>query len=306
MFGPPRVPEWAKFMTAREYESFTREVLFTLRRTNPALDAAAGVVALDVPGEGRIRAGLLNIAQLYHSAEAEERRGMVASHFRTLLDGKRSEQLEQLEDNFEIARTFLKVRIQPDDYLPPELADKLVWWPYSDGLCKVLVFDFPDSTATVKLEVTRKWNVSPQDLLETAIANVKRESVLKGESVEVRNGAFVEAFLGDSFFTTSHVLFLEHYLPPGNRAGAIVGLPHRHAMLLHPICDANAVHALLGMIPMTRGMFEEGPGSISPSVYWWRDGNLRVIPSRIEKKSVTVEPPEEFIDLLDSLKKPGE
>jgi hypothetical protein len=116
-------------------------------------------------------------------------------------------------------------------------------------------------------------------------------------------GCKIEALMGDSFFTASHALFLEEYLPePVPELGALVAIPHRHLVIYHPIVDKTALAALQVMLPMAIGIFQEGPGSVSPSVYWWREaawwheGQFTRIPAEIDGKKLQVYPPNEFVE----------
>jgi hypothetical protein len=56
---------------------------------------------------------------------------------------------------------------------------------------------------------------------------------------------------------------------------------------------------------LAKCMHRDGPGSISPNIYWWREGELTLLPTRLSDDSAFFEPPEEFIDGLNRLHKPG-
>jgi hypothetical protein len=78
--------------------------------------------------------------------------------------------------------------------------------------------------------------------------------------------------------------------------GALAAAPHRHAVLYHVIRDRSAIKAINAMIPAAFGMFQEGPGSISPNLYWWQSGRLTLLPSRVTAKSIEFAPPPEFVE----------
>jgi hypothetical protein len=50
-------------------------------------------------------------------------------------------------------------------------------------------------------------------------------------------------------------------------------------LLVHPIADSDVRIAIAGMIPITRRLHTQGPGSVSPHLYWWRSGTLEWIPT---------------------------
>ena len=59
--------------------------------------------------------------------------------------------------------------------------------------------------------------------------------------------------------------------------------------------------AIENMVPFTRRLFTEGPGSISAHLYWWRDGSLAWIPSDMANDSISLHPTTEFLEMLNLL-----
>ena len=78
-------------------------------------------------------------------------------------------------------------------------------------------------------------------------------------------------------------------------------MPRRHTVLAYPIQDASAAWALAPMLGHTAELFAEGPGSISPNIYWWRDGELRHIPHVTVGDDTQIEAPEDLGEVLSSL-----
>ena len=95
---------------------------------------------------------------------------------------------------------------------------------------------------------------------------------------------------------------IAEYAHIGER-GAIVSMPIRHSVLVHPIDDSTVRPAIAGMIPITRQLFKQGPGSVSPHLYWWRDGALEWIPTFFDgtPSGVEVYPSSELSDLVADL-----
>ena len=52
------------------------------------------------------------------------------------------------------------------------------------------------------------------------------------------------------------------------------------------------------MIPITRQVHQSGPGSLSPHVYWWRDGSLTWIPTYFGRDGVEFHAPNGLADLI--------
>ena len=74
-------------------------------------------------------------------------------------------------------------------------------------------------------------------------------------------------------------------------------------MLVHPLGDEDVRTAIAGMIPITRQLFKTGPGSVSPHLYWWRDGKLQWIPTFFDGTMSGVEcyPSEELASVIADL-----
>ncbi len=90
--------------------------------------------------------------------------------------------------------------------------------------------------------------------------------------------------------------------PAADRHGAIVSVPHRHALLFHVIRDGKVVDAVNWLVPLAAAMYREGPGSISPALYWWHAGALSLLPTRFDGRQIDVAPPPEFRQLLIGLR----
>ena len=138
--------------------------------------------------------------------------------------------------------------------------------------------------------------MAAEDLFEIGLDNVRAEGRPEVQTFDLDKGARFFALVGDSFFTSSHALALGEVLVPPSEHGALVTIPHRHAVLFHPIVDMKAILAINSMIPVTFGMYQEGPGSVSPNLYWWRDGALTHLPTKVTSQSITFSPPDAFVN----------
>jgi hypothetical protein len=111
--------------------------------------------------------------------------------------------------------------------------------------------------------------------------------------------------MADHFFAASHALLLDERLPPGAEHGAVFGVPQRHAFLYAPILDLGVIQVINRMVAATSSLFDQGPGSISPSLYWWRRGSVTALLSEFDGRRVAFAPPEEFVDVLNRLEAPS-
>ncbi len=83
--------------------------------------------------------------------------------------------------------------------------------------------------------------------------------------------------------------------------GSLVGVPHRHAVLIYPIENIEVVKVITNLIPIITGMYSEGPGSLSPDLFWHRDGILEQLPYQLEDNTIQFTPTERFLEMLNSL-----
>lgn len=96
------------------------------------------------------------------------------------------------------------------------------------------------------------------------------------------------ACVADHFFAASHALLLGERLPPA---------------AIHGAMDLGLVDAINRLIVTAVSMFQQGPASISPGLYWWRAGAVTLLPSSFDGRSVNFAPPDEFIAVLNDLPK---
>lgn len=307
------VPGWASFFSRREMDRFLALVDEELKRRGVAYtlaDDASGAHLTESEQEGSVL-GLMNVAQRCHGAEKADWPEVVHDHFERVLVTAKStaDLLDSLGSSLEQAKPLLKVRLYPAGMSGLEVA---VTDSPAEGIVATLVYDLPDSVAMVHKDHFKAWGVSKPDIFRLAMENVHREEGIDRQELGVEAGCKLNALMGDSFFTASHALFLEEHLPqPLPEMGALVAIPTRHLVVYHPITDASALNALQAMLPMAIGVFQDGPGSVSPSVYWWREaawwheGQFTRIPAEIEGKKLQVYPPNEFIEkVLKPLSEP--
>lgn len=302
--SPP--PEWAGFFPAADWKAFKGVLQQHLRGLDASFDWPGGRIVIRLPGQGETQAGLSNLAQVCHQNPRADWPRIVSGHFSTLLGpNPDTEEAERLRGDFEAAREKLKVPIYPGEALEVMRASGPVVREIADGLAAVLVLDLEQTVRSVGRDDVSGWKKPDDELFEIGLANVKADGPLSAERVALEKGGHIDLLGSDSFFAASHVLFLENYLPPGNRHGALAAVPHRHAVLMHAIESLHAVIAVSTLASAAAGMHREGPGSISPDVYWWRPGRVLRIPTEVKGKEIRITPPAEFLDVLNGLPAPG-
>lgn len=149
------------------------------------------------------------------------------------------------------------------------------------------------------------WGVTEHVVFEAARANARAAAPLEVERFTI-DGAGLVALFGPSHYTATHVLWLSEHLAaiPGyaEADGALVVLPHRHLIAVHPIESAAVVDAAGTLLRFAAQQFETCPGPITDQLYWWHDGALHRLPSDSVGETLQVFPSESFAALLDRLR----
>lgn len=294
-------PRWARFMRDGEWAGFLVAVEDELRRRGWRYRLEDGYVWAPWGGEEDEALSLLNLAQLCHAAGPEQFPKVIVNHFDALVAGRKDRELaDTLASDLVAARPHLKVRLYPRDTFHGD-GEQFVVRDIADDLSAVLCFDLPSNVVTVNADSLARWNCTADEVWYQALANMRRTEKLDVDDVDV-GGAILKAMTGDSFFVASNLLLLGDYLEPDLKWGALAAVPNRHTLVFHPITDLTALRAIDAMVVMASGMCAEGPGSISPNLFWWRDGTLRTLPTVEADDHFEFVPPDDFVtEVLEPL-----
>jgi hypothetical protein len=297
-------PGWAAPLSEDQTTAFLAAVGDQLERRGLPHEVGEGTVRVE-RGGGWSEYGLSNLAQLCHAIGEREWSGAIGEHFDNLFAAADDEaRVEELARSFEGIRSLLKVRLYPGaslggmDPRPPSS------WEFAPGLTAVFVYDLPTTVQTASETHVESWGKGRDELLSAALENVRADAV---EVKPIAEGASAPiACVADHFFAASHAFLLEERLPPEARGSAIFAVPQRHALLYAPLVDLGIVESINRLIAIAGPMFEQGPGSISPGLYWWREGSVTLLPSQFDGTNVQFMPPDDFVQALNALPEPAQ
>lgn len=291
-----RVPAWGRsFLSPGEYAEFCQRVTEALEPEGPAveLDLQGGWAILRHPG-GEGRTSLANLARLCKAHRRADWTAVIAEFFASMrrIHEDPLKILGAIE-RFEDARARLKVRLHPEGMLEQPAAPALVLRKVADGIAGMLVCDLGFANISLPAEVARRWKVPDDELWSIATENVRAEGplpVTEGAAL----GLPLDVLTSRSNYAATHALFFQDYLPESAGYGALVGVPQRHALVRHVIRDAGVLQAAHLMIQVIDDWYEQGPGEISPELYWWRRGELVALPLVRLSDSVVLVAEDEF------------
>ena len=300
---PDPVPEWASFFDAGQYRRFLDVVAADLTRRGSSFAMGDGLVRVEGGDGAPQELGLANLAAYCHAAPEADWPRVVATHFssmRSIL----GRDLDALSADFEQVRSIIRIRLMPDETMGGiEAGDEWVTRSPAPGIQAMLVYDFPDSTASVHPDHLARWPVDVDAVWALAVENVRAEPPPAIDTVPA-DGAVIRSMFGDSFYVATRALFLDAQL--GDVADAVFAVPNRHVLLWVPATDLSVISGMTTIGDMADQLFREGPGSISDQLYWWHGGEIIHLPLRRERRGkVSFSPPDRFVEHLNGLDEPA-
>ncbi|MGW0766903.1 immunity 49 family protein [Streptomyces sp. NPDC002676] len=242
---------------------------------------------------------LTNLAHVCRKAPEEHWPDLVAAHFARLQQASRGDESAE-----ELLRD-VHSRLLPVDSLTPELAEAMRYARVvADGLVFAYALDGPTSVRILTDKDVERAGI--ENLSQAAYANLMRVPV-EHEEVSVGGRARLHSLYGDSPFVASKALFLSEVArqvtgEPLPDAGALVVVPNRHLLAYHPITDGSVVDAVNGLASYALSTYEDGPGALSPRVYWWHRGGLKSL-TVIDQdtRTFSLNPPPQLLSLMKGL-----
>ncbi|WP_261958325.1 immunity 49 family protein [Streptomyces nigrescens] len=249
--------------------------------------------------EGGHHSPLHNLAHLCRRVPEDRWPALVESHFANLRQASRGgESAAEL-----LAGVY--ARLLPVDSFNAELAGALSYARVvADGLVFAYALDGPTAVRILTdVDVNR---AGLEELGQAAFANLMGVPV-EHEEVAIEGRALLHSVYGDSPFVASKALFLSELAQqvtgePLPKAGALVVVPTRHLLAYHPIVDGSVADAINDLAAYALGAYEDGPGALSPRVYWWHQGGLQSL-TVIDHatRTFSLQPPPELLGLMKGL-----
>ena len=280
-------PAWASPLTSAQLLEFYSTLLRELQQFGVEIGDGFVTVA------GRsTHYGLTNLAQQWVIASPRQRNRVVQEHFKRLFDAEDAPRPEGAD-----LLALLRPRLWSRETVA-SAGVPLLTRDVADDLVAVLCVDLPTTVVTLKPEQGAATGKSVDELWDIATDQIDDGQAVADDRLE--DGT--RALTGDSPFVASRLLELDRFVGPLATHGAVVAVPHRHMLLVYELPSLDVVLRLNYLIVAATNIYRKGPGSISPSVYWWRPSEPLVrIPASADGASVTVTPSAEFLEALNAL-----
>jgi hypothetical protein len=266
------------------------ELHWEVRRWMGALVACA-----DPEGHEHI-VGLENLYRRARRVPRPEWPALIAEFLRTA--GSIEEEDNLPADLASVAGQLL-VRVgQPLQSMPTEAH---IWSQPLDesGLCMNLVIDYPNRMCYVTEQLVADSGRPGSDWLQQARDNLRARTPADCFKVVYEEFGMLSCKVNDAY-DSSRALLLDALLPDGQADGFFVALPGRDHLVVMPV-NAQALGGVHMLKVRAEKNFKSSPYAISDQVFWVRAGTWRLFPIDVEGERVTVQPPEEFQEILERL-----
>lgn len=249
------------------------------------------------------RFGLSNLAAVCHNDSRGPRcwRTLVDDHVDRVIRSMNGPQaLKTLPHERLLAQLY--PRFIPSD---PASLKAFGYAPQSvPGLLEVLALDLPETVDMLTAGSLADLGEMTA-LRDRAFQNLRAVRVDKHEVVKDKDGTHFDVLMGGSYFIASLALVLDEVVRRYTKDapapdGILVALPHRHQLAFHVIRDKAVAPSLHTMARFAALGFEESPGALSPSVFWWHEGSFTQVATQ-DSIGLHIKLTQEAMDLVARL-----
>jgi hypothetical protein len=295
------VPEWASFFNGSEYSDFLKAVDNYFNKKKITYELGDGMIMTGVNDFSFNNLGLTNLAQVCKQDKPRNYGSIVSEHFDSMVRANQFDtEFNKIVHDFDNVKKYIGVRLYPNDYAANIGKELTIGKDFAGDIYAMLVFDLPDSITNVQPEQADKWGKSLDELFEVGLQNIKTN--YSSDISQQKFNEFTIWFIqGNHFFTPNIVFELSNYPNLVGSKGSLIGIPHRHSVIIYPIENIEVVTAINQLIPTIYGMNSEGPGSVSNNLFWYKDGRFENLPYKIEVNKLQFFPPDNFLELLNTL-----
>jgi hypothetical protein len=301
------LPERFSFMSKEEQLGFQDSIMRYFQKSYPNFVINFSEGFIKDPEAGTIY-GMDNVAQQYYNfhkydnADSEAKRKIISEHFNTLLKGKQEqEKILKNRTNYNLIKRYISVRLYPPDYLKTTGKD-IIYREDLEGIITALVYDLPSTVIIVKPEDTESWKMDKDELFAVGFKNTFSNNMVDITQEKFVDNSTLWMIGGEAhLFASAFIYDLAKYSKLIGKYGSLISIPHRHMVLVFPINDMSILPAINQFIIIADGIYREGPGSISPNIFWHHYDNFTNLPYKLTSKEIQFFPPVKFVELLNAV-----
>src|ERR1019366_10020025 len=290
----PTPPAWAAFLSGQDYDHFIDRLSGALQKAGLQSTIANGIVSIVSHGSAR-QIPLRTFAEVCRGKRRGDWDKLLEPELVKIMVDEHSVDLS----NFDRVKDLLRLQLGA----PPGLAaDTMVGREHLPGVATILVLDLPEAVRTISPLEAVPWNQPLSGLMQIGLDHIRGMPAPKIEEIELNDRVSAFAVTGESPFTASNALLLEEYPKLIGPWGAIVAVPTRNILLSFPITSRAVSDALFRLAWITDRRWKDGPGSITPRLYWYRSARFVHLPYEFSGEKFSLHPPWEFTAMLESMR----
>ncbi len=244
--------------------------------------------------------GLWNLAAGCAGTDPQDWSSTIREHFTTIMATGDDEPLTAA-----YLEQHVVARLMEEDGLrqTPDWIDRGLEW--APGVRQVVVVDTPQTVQVVPPAALEEFApLGPW--FDRGLVNLRAQLDLEEFELEeiTHQDASFSCLLGDSVYTASLALLLpevvrRYVARPASEKGVLFAIPYRHQLAFHVIDEPRAALEALMVLPQFAAAgFLEGSGPVSPSVFWWHEGQVRQVSTLSAERTLSVTPGPELEALL--------
>lgn len=287
--GPPRYP--GTFLLA--FREAVAELNWTIRRwLGDAVDC------LDGGGHGHV----VGLENLYRRARRSPRGEWPALVREFLTQAIADDQEGDLPTELNAVAEQLLPRLGPP--FRARAGDPKLWGQAVEGTDLIinLVVDYPNRMVYVTEEMMAASAQPAGTWLDRALANLRQRTPIEAFQPVHEDADLLVCTLGDAY-DSARALLLDTLLPAGTADGFFVALPSRDQLLVLPVTTQALTFVHLLQILVDK-QYKTLPYPISDEIFWVRAGVWRSFGIDIDGNKVTIQSPEEFLEVLERIGPP--
>ena len=293
-------PVWLNYMTDDEYQHFVHKIEKYFKDLDLQMTLIDGVIKVEDNDRGLNNLGISNISQTCAKADKQEYERLLREHFDSMQKiYKFNQKFDRTKNEYDLVSEYIGVRLITTESIGVIGKENVLIKQLTSDLSQMLIYDLPDSTVNIKPSILATWSKSKEEVFVTAYENCRRNYSIEPQDHNLE-GVEVKVFTANHFFSPSVLLFEDEMQKYTSEYGSICIVPTRNLVMIYPITDLGVVDAVNKLIAVAHGAFRDGPGSLSPKLFWYANNMFTELPYRMEDKLV-FSPPQNFVDMLNLL-----
>lgn len=234
-----------------------------------------GYITAKEEGGEEMKYGLDNIVRMLSPEPQENWESIIYTHFNKV--NSSDSHLVYYRKDYEAAKPFLKVLIKDEAILEHEFAADIIYRIDFPGTCTILVMDYDNQFRYLRKEDIAEWEAGTDEIFLAALDNIAEEEITVNK---VEHEGDIEMFLffsGD--FSAAKMLQFERNADFAlGEYGSVIAMPTKGTAFTSPINQNNVIGILEVLTEPVSKFFNEDPGNITTSIYWYYQGVFRQFP----------------------------